>query len=413
MTATGNQQTFMGLSMRKRPPGSARRIPEPFPEGFERLRGRAAEALSQPFFGVTANGTLEQGLFSIRETGVSTQPIIDAANAFLAALEPEVRARGQFPIDSDQWRTWINAEHYLLRDGLPNMDTMSEAQREAAFNLMRSTLSGRGFELARNIMRLNGFMGDLSNNHEDLDEWLYFFKVFGTPSSTEPWGWQIDGHHLIVNCFVLGDQVVMSPVFMGAEPTFFDRGPFKGVRTFVEEEQAGLALMRSLTPAQQEQAVLFRSILSTDLPPERYDRGDGRHRGGAFKDNVVIPYEGLRADAMTAEQQQKLLDLVEVYVGRMRPGHDKVKMREVEDHLGATWFAWMGGFSEASVFYYKVHSPVILIEFDHHRGVFLDVDEPVPFHIHTIVRTPNGNDYGKDLLRQHLERFHPERLTNR
>jgi hypothetical protein len=23
-------------------------------------------------------------------------------------------------------------------------------------------------------------------------------------------------------------------------------------------------------------------------------------------------------------------------------------------------------------------------------------------HIHTIVRTPNGNDYGKDLLRQHL-----------
>jgi hypothetical protein len=66
----------------------------------------------------------------------------------------------------------------------------------------------------------------------------------------------------------------------------------------------------------------------------------------------------------------------------------------------------MGGFGEGAVFYYKVHSPVILIEFDHHRGVFLDVEEPVPFHIHTIVRTPNGNDYGKDLLRQHLERYH-------
>ncbi|TKD45121.1 MAG: hypothetical protein E5W98_14755 [Mesorhizobium sp.] len=24
-------------------------------------------------------------------------------------------------------------------------------------------------------------------------------------------------------------------------------------------------------------------------------------------------------------------------------------------------------------------------------------------HIHTVVRTPNGNDYGKDLLRQHHE----------
>jgi hypothetical protein len=254
-------------------------------------------------------------------------------------------------------------------------------------------------------------MGDLSDNHEDLDEWLYFFKVFGTPSTTEPWGWQVDGHHLIVNCFVLGDQIEMAPVFMGAEPTFIDRGPLKGLRSFEEEEQAGLTLMRSLDAAQQEKAVLFRSILSTDLPADRYDRGDGRHRGGAFKDNLVLPYEGLRADEMTAEQQQHLLDLIKVYVGRMRPGHDKVKMAEVAQHLDETYFAWMGGFSEASVFYYKVHSPVILIEFDHHRGVFLDVDEPVPFHIHTIVRTPNGNDYGKDYLRQHLERFHSERGT--
>ncbi|MGE3984450.1 MAG: DUF3500 domain-containing protein [Dehalococcoidia bacterium] len=396
----------MGYTMRVRPPGSARRIPDPFPEGFTRMLGRRDDALAQPFKGVTADGTLQAGLFPIRETGVSTQPIVDAANAFLAALPPEMRARGQFPLDSDEWRTWVNAEHYILRNGLPGMDAMDDSQREAAFNLMRSTLSDRGFELSRKIMQLNGFMGDLSNNHEDLDKWLYFFKVFGTPSTTEPWGWQIDGHHLIVNCFVLGDQVVMSPVFMGAEPTIADRGPLKGMRSFDEETQAGLELIRSLTPQQQDKAVLFRSILSTDLPPERYDRGDGRHRGGAFKDNLILPYEGLRGDEMTADQQQKLLDLAEVYIGRMRPGHDRVRMQEIEQHLGDTYFAWMGGFSEGAVFYYKVHSPVVLIEFDHHRGVFLDVDEPVPFHIHTIVRTPNGNDYGKDLLRQHLELFH-------
>ncbi len=398
--------TFMGLGMRARPPSSARRIPPPPFDGFERLKARAAAALAQPFRGVTADGSIEPGLFSIRETGVSTKPIVDAARAFLATLEPEVRARGQFRLDADEWRTWINAEHYLLRDGLPNMDTMSPVQREAAFNLMRATLSLRGFELARNIMRLNGFMGELNGDSENLSEWLYFFKVFGTPSTTEPWGWQIDGHHLIVNCFVLGDQIVMTPTFMGAEPTFADRGPLAGLRTFVEEQENGLALIRSLPASLQDKAVIFRSILSTDLPAERYDRGDGRHRGGAFKDNVVIPYEGVRGDELSAREQQLLLDLIQTYVGRMRPGHDQVKMREVEKHLGATHFAWMGGFSETSVFYYKVHSPVLLIEFDHHRGVFLDADEPIPFHIHTIVRTPNGNDYGKDLLRQHYERFH-------
>jgi hypothetical protein len=29
---------------------------------------------------------------------------------------------------------------------------------------------------------------------------------------------------------------------------------------------------------------------------------------------------------------------------------------------------------------------------------------PGKAHIHSVVRTPNGNDYGKDLLRQHYER---------
>jgi len=56
-------------------------------------------------------------------------------------------------------------------------------------------------------------------------------------------------------------------------------------------------------------------------------------------------------------------------------------------------------------FYYRVHSPVILVEFDHQRGIALANDEPSRDHIHTVVRTPNGNDYGRDLLRQHHERF--------
>jgi hypothetical protein len=51
---------------------------------------------------------------------------------------------------------------------------------------------------------------------------------------------------------------------------------------------------------------------------------------------------------------------------------------------------------------------VILIEFDHQRPANLrhvasDPQRPNRQHIHVVVRTPNGNDYGRDLLRQHLE----------
>ena len=90
----------------------------------------------------------------------------------------------------------------------------------------------------------------------------------------------------------------------------------------------------------------------------------------------------------------------------MDDGHARVAMEEVRAHLDRTWFAWIGRTEPGSVFYYRIHSPVILIEFDHQvpigiRHLFDDPNVPVLDHIHTVVRTPNGNDYGKDLLRQH------------
>jgi hypothetical protein len=46
-----------------------------------------------------------------------------------------------------------------------------------------------------------------------------FFTFMGTPSTTKPWGFQHEGHDGAINYFVLDDQVVMTPTFMGSEPT--------------------------------------------------------------------------------------------------------------------------------------------------------------------------------------------------
>jgi hypothetical protein len=50
-------------------------------------------------------------------------------------------------------------------------------------------------------------------------------------------------------------------------------------------------------------------------------------------------------------------------------------------------------------------SPVVLIEFDHHPGIVFDNTVPSPNHVHTIMRTPHGGDYGLDLLRQHHAQY--------
>ena len=98
------------------------------------------------------------------------------------------------------------------------MQEMTEKQRDLAFGLMRTSLSTRGFELTRNVMRLNETLAELVADPIFLGEWLYFITIMGRPSATKPWGWQFSGHHAIINFFVLGDQVVMTPLFLGSEP---------------------------------------------------------------------------------------------------------------------------------------------------------------------------------------------------
>jgi hypothetical protein len=361
---------------------------------FRRMSTDAeTRGLAAPFTGITTDGTPTPGLFTIASTGVSTEPVRQAAASFLATLDPGQRARALFGIDDPEWRKWMN-QHFYIRQGV-GFDEMSEAQRQAAFGLLRASLSAKGLSLTRDIMKLNHTLGELNHNDfEQYDEWLYWITVMGAPSATEPWGWQIDGHHAIINYFVLGDQVVMSPAFFGSEPVTATSGKYAGVSILQDEQQKGLAFVNALTDAQRSTAIISTAKTANN------------NVGEAFKDNVVLEYAGVKASALDASQRESLIGLVGLYVSNMDDGHAKVKMSEVRQHLDATSFAWIGGTSPDSVFYYRIHSPVILIEFDHQLPVGIrhlapNPRVPLKEHIHVVVRTPNGNDYGKDLLRQH------------
>jgi hypothetical protein len=374
-------------------------------ERFQSFVDRAEAVRAAPYTGITTDGTPQHGLFSLQRTGVSTAPITDAAGAFLRSLTVVQSNAAGFDLDGAEWMQWFNVHPFVMRHGAL-LEEMTAMQREAALGILAATLSATGFETARDVMRLNETIGEMTDSWEEYGEWLYWMSIFGTPSADQPWGWQIDGHHLNINCFVLGDQIVMTPTFMGSEPVEAPSGKYVGIRVFADEERQGLELIRSLTPPQRERAIISHTVNSTELTEGRFRGPDGRIQGGAFRDNLRLPYEGLRCDDLSPAQESLLLSLVETYTGRMQPDHAALKLAEVKRHIGETYFAWMGGTDEDSVFYYRIYSPVLLIEFDHESGVAFDNAEPTRTHIHTIVRTPNGNDYGKDLLRQHRERFH-------
>lgn len=355
------------------------------------LAAQGQDPLAEPFRGVTTDGTVVPGLFPLRTTGVSTTPVRVATASFLEALSDEQRGRTVFPVDDLEWRKWNNVHRYD-RQGV-GMAELNDSQRDAAYGVLRAGLSPAGFDKARAIMRLNGHLAELTGKPDEYGEHLYWLTVMGTPSAGAPWGWQLDGHHLNINYFVLGDQVVMTPTFMGSEPVTARSGAYAGTTVFGEEERRGLALVQALTAEQRAIAVLAE--------PKR--RGNALAQ--AFRDNLVLAYAGIPASALDARQQSMLLELIVTYVGNLREGHAGVKMAEVREHLDQTRFAWIGGIGPDAVFYYRVHSPVILIEFDHQGPIALPGDRTVPTrdHVHSVVRTPNGNDYGKDLLRQHLD----------
>ena len=136
-----------------------------------------------------------------------------------------------FAVDDPEWRKWMN-QHFYVRQGV-SFKEMTDAQRTAAFGLLEAALSPRGMRLTRDIMRLNETLAELSNDHQFLGEWFYFITVMGKPSATEPWGFQLDGHHAIINYFALGDQVVMTPYFTGRAGDATS-GKYKGVSILQE-----------------------------------------------------------------------------------------------------------------------------------------------------------------------------------
>ena len=266
-------------------------------------------------------------------------------------------------MDSPDWRLWSNAFPTWSPKGM-RLERLAEKQRSLLLDIVKASLGPTGYATVRAAMKLNGALGLLVGDyHDTLTEYTYWFTVFGEPASGDPWGWQLMGHHVDVHCVFVGTQLVLAPVFLGAEPASAETGPYAGVSAFGRETDAGLALRRALRADQEGRFLQGSSVLSADLPEELAGPFNGRHLAGAGADNLVLPLDGIPGADLDGGQRGLLMDLVAVYTSRLPTEHVRRKCQAVADHLDETRFA-------------------------------------------TIVREPHGNDYGKDLLAQHYARHH-------
>ncbi|KAM0564112.1 hypothetical protein ACHAPJ_000321 [Fusarium lateritium] len=354
------------------------------------------ELLTEPYKGISNDGNIRGDLYQLEDDGVPIENIVKTANLAISKMTPEQKTLSHYHIDSPEWRTWSNPEFLLSSKGI-RLDEIHQDLREAAMGILEASLSPEGYEKAVAAMRINGFLGDLIQVPTIMNEFSYNFVIFGKPSVEHAWGFSFYGHHLCLNAFFYKRQMILSPWFTGAEPNIIDGGQFNGTRIMEREESLGLQLMQSLPGEIQSHAQIYQQMKDPAMPRGRWNHDDQRHLCGAYRDNRVVPYEGVLVSELSEEQQDLVTQIVSEYLLYLPEQSRRRRLSHIRSWYRETYFCWIGGFNDDDPFYYRLQSPVILIEFDHHSGVFLTNKDPQRFHIHTLLRMPNGGDYGMAL----------------
>ena len=320
-----------------------------------------------------------------------TGRVVAAAQKVLSTLDEAGRAKMQFPIDSDQRTRWSNLPTgAFTRQGL-RLGDLTPAQRTAAMALIEAAFSAAGYRKVTEIMRADDAFRDSRSGPPGgpppgagggaprggrgpvtfgSDE--YYLAFVGTPSTTARWIMQFGGHHLAINMTFTGARATLAPSHTGAQPaTFIIEG--RTIRPLGQESDRAFALMASLNPEQQKQAILTYAVTDLVLGPGQ----DGR----------TIQPEGLRASALSASQQTTLMEIVREWAGIAHDSFAGPRLDEIRSNLPQTYFAWSGPTTPGSAAYFRIQGPTLVIEYAPQR----DVD-----HIHTIYRDPT-NDYGAKL----------------
>ena len=326
----------------------------------------------------------------ISPSSATAEVMKNACVRFLDTLTPELRKKANLDFDSPELRRW----HYFPREMFEHqgasLKEMNSRQRQAVFKLLASGLSYAGYEKVTAIMDLEKTLGEIERSLGESrlvrDPQLYFFCVFGDPTTKKSWSWRAEGHHISLN-FTIADRqwIAPNPLFLGANPAEVRTGSQKGLRILAKEEDLARALLAALSNGQKQSV-----ILSATAPPDILTR--------ALPKVEIGSAEGLAAGSMTAEQREILALLMHAYIDRLPDELSAIELKNLNaTGLGAVHFAWAGPQERGKPHYYRLHGPFFFVEYDNTQNN--------ANHIHTVWRNLR-NDFGMDLLHLHYQQKH-------
>ena len=328
----------------------------------------------------------------------STKKLLESTQQFLNTLSAEELKKTAYAFDDSLRFKWTNLPVGMVaRPGI-QYGSLSDKSRMAFHRVLSAMLSSQGYLKTISIMALDDILNALYQQAFDKGEinekmlkrmqdlkWghgNYYISIWGKPQTQAVWGINFGGHHLALSLTADGQNVSMSPYFMGTDPSEVKSSKYAGLRVLSKEEDYGFMLINSLTDVQKSVA-----ILKEEVPKDIITSPQGNQR--------ITNYYGIAAQQLDEAQKVLLKLLIEEYTHNFE--HQKAHQlfdKILKSGLEKVYFAWVGSLENNKPHYYIINGPDFLIEYDN-VGFQNDGN-----HIHAILRE-KGNDFGADILKQH------------
>ena len=339
------------------------------------------------FFGFKNNSSneLKTTEFNVKSqalnttTTLTTQEIIDLANAFKATLTANQITTLQLNYSLTNARTWSNLPASMsARLGL-KMGTLTTTQLTAARALvqaMTGTPIGEGYNEVQGLWAADDYLS-ANGGGTSYGNGNFYIAFFGTPALTGTFEIQMTGHHrTVANTYINGNLIGATPSFVASEPYASFTSGGVTYQPMIEEKTALVNMLAGLTSTQLTASHLTTTFSDIILGPQ---------------DDWIFPTTklGLQANSLTSVQKQLILNAIATYVNDVDDTSASVFMAQYTAEIDNTYIAYSGTATlNNQNDYVRIDGPSVWIEYSTQNGIILS-----PKHPHSVWRD-HTKDYG-------------------
>lgn len=334
-------------------------------------------------------------------TADNTAAVVDAANALIAALTTEQQTAIQYEKTLANAQVWSNLPtSFVQRNGVKLAD-MSAGAKAAADALAAVAAGATGSTLLAEVRAADEFLvTDGKAPSSDYGQGLYYFAMYGAPSTTSAWMLQIGGHHLAFNFMYNGKCTSATPLFDGVEPTDWTDGNGEKHAPLEAQRASLVALLSSVSSiADAKLSGTYNDIINGPVGgmPGGGSSGDTKYPSGLTYPTGTTG-RGVAVSTLSADQKALVKTAIEAWVKNVADPVSSALLAayESDDALGQTYVAYTGSpdlTTQSS--YARIDGPRVWIEFTVQGGIIYKNK----VHYHTLWRD-KAADYGAEFVSQ-------------